>query len=333
MSRVVLGVDGGGTATHAILADESGRVLGTSVSGPSNWEVVGIGGSGAALRAAVIGALGAAELGLEAIEAAVFGLAGVDWPSDVARLAFAIDPLQIPGRREIVNDAFVALRAGASRSWGVVVIAGTGTIAAGRNPAGETYRTLGLGPVYGDVGSANDVSVEAVRAVAAAYTGRGPSTALSDRMCRHLGVASAAEVLEKVSRGEHGGRIEDQVEGFASVVIEAANDGDLVARGILEQAGAALGQSAVLVARRLEMLELDVEIVLAGGLITGATRFVSDPLEVVVGREAARARFVHLSTPAAAGSALMALELLGIDPSPEATERLRREAADTLEEP
>lgn len=333
MSRVVLGVDGGGTRTHAILADEAGHVLGSSMSGPSNWEVVGIGGSGAAMRVAVVGALGAARLEPGEIEAAVFGLAGVDWPSDVARLAFAIDPLEIRGRREILNDAFVALRAGASRSWGVVVIAGTGTIAAGRNPAGETYRTLGLGPVYGDVGSANDVSVEAVRAVAAAYTGRGPSTALSDRMCRHLGLASVAEALERVSRSEHGGRIEDEVEGFASVVIEAANDGDLVARGILEQAGAALGRSAVLVARTLGMLELDVEIVLAGGLITGATRFVSDPLEVVVGRVATRARFVHLSTPAAAGSALMALELLGIDPVPEATERLRREAAASLEEP
>lgn len=299
MSHIVLGVDGGGTRTYAILADESGHVLGASVNGPSNWELVGIGGAGAALRVALVGALGVAGLEREAIGSAVFGLAGVDWPSDVARVAFAIDPLGLPGPREIVNDSFVALRAGASRSWGVVVIAGTGTIAAGRNPAGETYRTLGLGPVYGDVGSANDVSVEAVRAVAAAYTGRGPSTALSELMCRHVGRASVAEVLEKVSRSEHGGRIEDEVEGFASVVIEAANGGDLVARGILEAAGASLGESAVLVARRLGMLDLDLEIVLAGGLITGATRFVSDPLEVVVGRKAARARFVHLSAPAA----------------------------------
>jgi N-acetylglucosamine kinase-like BadF-type ATPase len=333
VSHVVLGVDGGGTRTYAILADETGRVLGSSVTGPSNWELVGIGGAGAALRVALVGALGVVGLETSAIEASVFGLAGVDWPSDVQRLAFAIDPLDVPGPREVVNDSFVALRAGASRPWGVVVIAGTGTVAAGRNPAGETYRTLGLGAVYGDVGSANDVSVEAVGAVAAAYTGRGPSTALSDLMCRHLGRASVAEVLEQVSRSEHGGRIEDEVEGFAPVVIEAANDGDLVARGILERAGAALGGSAVLVVRRLGMLDLDVEIVLAGGLITGASRFVSDPFEVVVGREAPRARFVRLSTPAAVGSTLMALELLGIEPAPETSERLRDEASELLEHP
>jgi N-acetylglucosamine kinase-like BadF-type ATPase len=327
---VVLGVDGGGTKTHAVVADEQGSLLGSALAGPSNWEVVGIGGTGAALRVAVMEALEAAGVAPEAVEASVFGLAGVDWPSDLERLRFAIEPLGLRGPRELVNDSFVALRAGASRPWGVVVIAGTGAVAAGRNRAGEVFRTLGLGAVYGDFGSANDVSVEAVRVVADAYTGRGPSTALGELLCRHLGLGTVAEVLERLSRREHGGRIEDDLEGLAPVVIEAANGGDLIARDILERAGAGLGASAVLVARTLRMLDTDLEIVLAGALITGASRFVSDPFEVAVRREAPSCRFVHLHAPPAVGAALMALEFLGRSPGEDARGRLSAAAACAL---
>lgn len=177
---VVLGVDGGGTKTHVLAVDERGEVLGAAVNGPSNWELVGLGGTGAALRVAVAEALQQANLEPEDIDASVFGLAGVDWPADLELLGFAIDPLGIGGPRQIVNDAFVALRAGARHAWGVVVIAGSGSVAAGRSPEGEVFRTLGLGRMYGDFGSATDVSEEAVLAVARAYTGRGPGTALTD---------------------------------------------------------------------------------------------------------------------------------------------------------
>lgn len=327
---VVLGVDGGGTKTHALVVDSDGRVLGGSVNGPSNWEVVGIGGTGAALRVAVMAALDVAGLTPDEVEASAFGLAGVDWPSDVGRLAFAIDPLGLGGPRSVVNDSFVALRAGVSRSSGVVVIAGTGSVAAGRNPAGETYRTLGLGSLYGDFGSANDVSVESIRAIADAYTGRGPATQLVELMCTHLGCRTIDEVLERVSRREHGGRIEDEVENFAPLVIRAANAGDLVARDILERAGAGLGESAKLVIRKLGLADTEFEVVLSGGLVTGASRFVSDPFEVAVRKVAPRARFVHLDVPPAVGAALMALELLGSEPSPEIRSRIRREAKAAL---
>jgi N-acetylglucosamine kinase-like BadF-type ATPase len=327
---LVLGVDGGGTRTQALIVEDGGRVLAGAMSGPSNWEVVGLGGTGAALRAAVGEALEAAGISPESIEASVFGLAGVDWPSDVERLGFAIEPLGLGGTSTVMNDAFVALRAGASQAWGVVVIAGTGTVTAGRNPAGEVFRTLGLGTPYGDFGSANDVSVAAVRAVADAHTGRGPSTGLCDRMCEYLGVETIAEALERVSRRDHGGRIEDEVQDFAPVVIAAANGGDLVARDILDRAGNALGEAALLVARRLGMLDLPFEIVLSGGLITGASRFVSDPFEVIVRRATTGVRFVHLDVPPAVGSALMALELLGAESGEEVRSRLSSDAVAVL---
>ena len=131
----------------------------------------------------------------------MFGLAGVDWPSDVPRLERAFEPIGLGVPPAIVNDSFIALRAGVRAPWGVVVIAGTGIVAAGRNSAGETFRTLGLGRLLGDEGSATDVGEEALRAVARAYVGRGPATALCEGLCELMGAATVAQLLEEYSRG------------------------------------------------------------------------------------------------------------------------------------
>jgi len=151
----VLGVDGGGTKTHAVVADESGRVLGLSIRGPSNWEEVGLPRAADALERAVTTALGEGYVDAADLAASVFGLAGVDWKSDELRIETVLRPLRLSGSVEIVNDAQVALRAGTSKPEGVVVIAGTGSVVAGRNSDGQTFRTLGLGPYFGDYVVAN----------------------------------------------------------------------------------------------------------------------------------------------------------------------------------
>src|SRR5437870_4222593 len=142
---VVLGVEGGGSHTHAVVADAEGRVLGAGGSDdPSNWEDVGIGAASAAIRAVVREALDGARRHPGDVEAAVFGLAGVDFPIDEQRLSGIPDAIGLTGRTSILNDGFVAMRAGTDDRFGVVVVAGTGSVVAGRNPAGEVFRTLGM---------------------------------------------------------------------------------------------------------------------------------------------------------------------------------------------
>jgi N-acetylglucosamine kinase-like BadF-type ATPase len=168
--RAVLGVDGGGSKTHALVADEHGETLGFASSGRSNWEDTGLKAAGLALEVAITGALSDAGVRPRDLAASAFGLAGLDWDGDRPMLAALVDPLGLGGPRRLDNDSFIALRAGTSQPFGVVVIAGTGTVAAGRDPAGRSFRTFGLDPMYGDFGSATDVAEEAVHAVADAYT-------------------------------------------------------------------------------------------------------------------------------------------------------------------
>src|SRR5262249_19204562 len=83
---IVAGVDGGGTKTAAVVCDGGGRVLGYARAGTGNWEIVGVDGALAAVTGALDGALAAADLGRDDLEAAAFALAGVDWPSDIGML-------------------------------------------------------------------------------------------------------------------------------------------------------------------------------------------------------------------------------------------------------
>jgi len=295
---VVLGVDGGGTKTHAVLADETGRVLGAGSSGPSNWEMVGLRGAGDAIGDALDRAL--AESGVErgAIEAATFGLAGVDWPSDVPRVESALEALNMRMPQQVVNDSFIALRAGTREPWGAVVIAGTGTVAAGRNREGDSFRTLGLGRNLGDVGSASDVSEEAMRAVALAYVGRGRETSLSEQLCGLTGTETVAQMLEEWSRGG------EQQMNAAPLVLSCAQAGDQVAQAIVEWAGNELGSAVGAVVRRLEMEDEPYELVLAGGLFRGK----SELLEETISRCVPSAHLVRLRSEPVVGAVLMALD-------------------------
>lgn len=306
----VLGVDGGGTKTHVVVADHMGEVLGAAVDGPSNWEDVGPAAAAATISAAADVALGHAGLDRADLAASTFGLAGVDWPSDVERLEAVIGQLGFGGPRRIMNDSFIALRAGSSHPWGVVLISGTGTIAAGRNAAGEEFRTLGLGPMFGDWGGVVDVSEAAVRAVADQYTGRGPSTILTELLCERDGVDTAGELLERISRPATT-PIDPQAENVAPLVLAATERGDLVARDILERVGHALGESAALVARRLSMQQEEFELVLAGKLFRTPNRYLDDALETRVIRVAPGAAMARLEAPPVLGALLTAMELGG----------------------
>jgi N-acetylglucosamine kinase-like BadF-type ATPase len=314
--RAVLGVDGGGSKTHALVADERGEVLGFFSSGRSNWEDTGLEAAGAALAEAIGGALAAAQVPPGALAASAFGLAGLDWDPDRPMLGALLDPLGLAGPRRLENDSFIALRAGASRPFGVVVIAGTGHVAAGRDPAGRTVRTLGLGPMYGDFGSATDVAEEAVRAVADAYTGRGPATSLSRLLPPLAGCASAEQLLQRLSRGLV------PLPEAAPLVLQEAEAGDPACRQIVLHAGASLGESAAVVARRLGLGGQRFELVLAGGLFRSRNRLLEGALVDTMARQAPQAVPVHLTCRPVVGAALDALDLAGLPTDPGVRDRM-----------
>jgi N-acetylglucosamine kinase-like BadF-type ATPase len=301
----VLGVEGGGSHCHAVLADTDGRVLGIGANqDPANWDDVGIEAAAGAIRSCVREALRAAGLEPGGVGASLFALAGVDFPMDEHLLAGIPSAIGIAGPSRIVNDAFASLRAGTDQAWGVVVVAGTGSVVAGRNIAGEEFRTLGMGPLLGDSGSASEVSEAAVTAVANAYTGRGPETELTGLLCERSGVGSVVEFLEAASR------VRIDTTTFSPEVVHAAERGDTVARSILSEAGRSLGETAAHVVRRLGMEVDPFDLVLAGGMFRADTRYLVDGLEAVVRPVAPDVRLQPLVDPPVVGAVLMAIDAI-----------------------
>ena len=321
---IVLGLDGGGTKTHVVLADETGGLLGAATGSAANWEDVGLEAAAGAVRAVVLEALQTAGIEPGAVDGGVFGLAGTDWPTDVERLGAIPASLGLGGTQEVVNDSFVALRAGANHPWGIAIVAGSGSVVGGRNEAGDEFRTLGLGPLFGDFGGAAEIGDEGVLAVATAYTGLAPATSLTERFMEAMGRGSVEDLLEFLSRQS------PETARLAPVVLRAAEEGDAVARSIAERAGSSLGANAGLVARKLGMQEQTFEVVLSGGVLRAANRLLEQALKKELRRSAPAAFPVRLEVPPVVGAALRALENLGEAPTGAEHLRLSMEAMQAL---
>jgi len=132
--------------------------------------------------------------------------------------------------------------------------------------------------MYGDFGSATDVAEEAVRAVADAWTGRGPATSLSRLLPALAGCGGPAELLQALSRGLAA------LPAAAPLVLAEAEAGDPAAQAIVHRAGTSLGQAAALVAGRLDLGQAPFEVVMAGGLFAGRSRLLETTLVEILHR-------------------------------------------------
>ncbi|MGI6367042.1 MAG: BadF/BadG/BcrA/BcrD ATPase family protein [Anaerolineae bacterium] len=325
-SNLYLGIDAGGTKTHALIADDEGQVRGLGHAGTGNWEGVGLEGARAAYETALTEALAQAEISVGQLSAAGYGLAGFDWPSDTARLQPVVQSLGVPGPWVLVNDTDVALRAGTDDGVGVVIISGTGTTVAGCNAAGERWRTFGCGEDLGDTGGAGGLARLGLRAVARAYTGAGPDTLLTDLYVQHYQAESAIALLESFVREQvprPSGRL-------APLIFEAARQGDRAAQDVIRHVGREQGLNAAAIIRKLGMQAASFAIVLAGGVFRSRSQLLVEAIMEPVRAVAAGAFPRTLEAPPVVGGVLLAMEAAGSRPSLDLQQRLAREASQRL---
>jgi N-acetylglucosamine kinase-like BadF-type ATPase len=256
----VLGIDAGGTKTVCLLADEHGQVLAEARRGGANLQAAGELEVEKVLHDVMEEALGNRDIVPNAI---CLGIAGVDRPDDSAVVRAIMRRIGYKARVLVVNDALVALEAGAPGQPGVVVISGTGSISYGRNAAGEAARSGGWGYVLGDEGSGYWIGRAALRAVLRESDRRGPKTALSSLLLQHFGVAQAQGLIHEVY---HTNLKPSAIGSLAQCVQAAFSQGDAVAIGILRGAADELEASALSVARRLDLVGRPFSFILAGGI-------------------------------------------------------------------
>jgi len=302
--RYVLGVDAGASKTLALVAEETGVIRGLGRAGPGNHQTVGLENAIAAIRSACMEAFFQASVQAP-VKVGVFGLAGADLPEDFSLLTQAMERLALAQKVRVENDAMVALRAGTSRSWGVVVVCGTGFNAAGIAPNGRTFRLPGLGWISGDWGGGWDIAREAIRTVARAWDGRGSPTLLTPLILEFFGVTSVEALISALY---HRRLPEEKILEIVPLVFEAAWQGDVAAQSILIRLGEEVGIAAGTVIRKLGLERTDVEVILAGGVFKGKGPLLLDTIIQTVHKAAPNARIVLPKYAPVVGALLLALE-------------------------
>lgn len=299
----VLGVDGGGTKTRAVIVDSRQKVLGEGIAGPSNPLRVGISDAAKAVRDATERACQDAGVRRVDIVAAEIGLAGVKRADLRERMRAAISELGIKSF-EVVTDADIALYGATEGKPGLVIIAGTGSICCGVNARGRHACAGGWGPVAGDEGSGSWVARRGLQAVARANDGRSRKTSLVEAACEYFNVAKTEDLSTAVYAPN---MTNNQIAGFGRHVIDAAKRRDVVAREIVEDAGRELGFAANAVIRKLKMERERFQIAYVGGVFAAGS-LILDPLREEIEKVARRAFLAPPVLAPAEAAARMACE-------------------------
>ena len=275
MDEILIGVNGGGSKTRALVADREGRILGAGHAASSNYHAVGIDRAldrvGEALAAAwdqasgAAAGAGAADPGRGAVRACAggFGLAGVNRPGDREVLERAIRGRAFaPERFEVVNDVELLLEAGTGQGWGIALVGGTGSIGYGKSPAGQRARAGGWGYILGDEGSGYSIALGALRLATQTADGRADAHRVLEAVLAHWGLDEAEQLLGTVYRPD---MTIAEIAGLTSRVVPLAEAGDPAATALIDRAAAAM---AALVDAVADALALGpAPLAMAGGVL------------------------------------------------------------------
>jgi glucosamine kinase len=259
---IFLGIDGGGTRTSCLIGDET-SVLGSGSAGASNVLRIGEAVARAALVEAIRQACDAARIDAAQISRTCVGVAGAA-RHEVAEVVRRIVAETVSGQIEIVGDMVIALHAAFGAGPGIVVIAGTGSIAYGRNKAGKVARAGGWGFAISDEGSGHWIGRAAV------------SAAL--RAADESDVSSLLQAIMKVWKVENRDALVTATNAspapdFAALfpaVLAAANGGDSLAASVLRRAGSELAALTKIVLGRLFSDADTVPVAMSGGVFANS---------------------------------------------------------------
>lgn len=303
--NIFLGFDGGGTKTDCVLLDPEGAIAGVGRGGPANPLRTDFNSAFSSLRDAASEALAAATVSPEEIAGVCAGLAGAGLATVARRCADFLAQEFPRAAVHVVPDYEIALEAAVGAGPGIVLIAGTGSVAYGRNALGETARAGGYGPWVGDEGSAFEVGRRAVGALARARDLDAPVTMLAEMIPAALNCPDWDELTMRIME-----RPDEVFPRLFPAVAAAANAEDSAAKEILFTSAIGLGNLAMIVIRRLGMKNEEFQLVKCGGVF-GHSRLLDSLLDSVLASGALHAKISRLEISPAMGAARMAARLAG----------------------
>jgi glucosamine kinase len=264
MQSFVVGVDGGGTKTRALLADEHGSQIGEALGAGSAARPNEIERSAGVIAGVVRDLMENAGKGEQRPRVLCVGVAGVGRAPEREALIEALTLQEIADEIVVETDMAIALDDAFGDGPGVLLIAGTGSAAFGRGPAGATARCGGWGPVIGDEGGGAWLGRRVLSVVSAASDGREPETALTGAVLTATESSEASDLVRWAAAATPA-----TLATLAPVVLQVADTGDLRANAIVSMAVEELALHIRALARQLFVDErASVPVALTGGLLS-----------------------------------------------------------------
>ncbi len=299
----VIGIDGGGTKSTLVVLDKDGTEIGQAVGGPTNLSAQPAEVIHQTLSYLILGAIEKHGLQIDRCTCLCIGTAGAARPHQEQMIRRIIEDIGIKGRIIVKTDAHIALVAGTGKEEGIMLIAGTGSIAYGSTLDGRNHRAGGWGHIIGDEGSGYHIGTKALNAALRCFDGRGQDTMLLTMLLEELNLDSADQLVGWVYSGDFS---KSKIASLAKVVDTAHKKGDHVATSILREAANELFLLVDAVTRRLDFTDKATSLV-TGGSVLLKNHFVFKEFSQQISMHFPQVEITKLKRDAAYGAAQISI--------------------------
>ncbi|HXB60695.1 MAG TPA: BadF/BadG/BcrA/BcrD ATPase family protein [Candidatus Acidoferrales bacterium] len=297
-----LGIDQGGTKTVAIVADDDGRILGRGFGAGACHFFDGLPKAMAAVETAVQQALTQAGLALGDLRAVSAGMAGANWPEEIAALETGLRKLLSVTDVRVCNDCVIALRGGTASPRCAVICAGTGLNVAARLTAAPVF-------VYNNYiedmdQGARALGARALQAIFLSEIGALPSTTLTETALAFFGLDRVERLLLAYQRQQ----LSKPVQAFSPLLFAAAEKSDRVALDILYQFALSISRYPIAAIQKHGAHQAEIDIVLSGGLFKVKGTLLAETIATEIHRVAPAARVLEAEYEPVVGAILQLLD-------------------------
>lgn len=309
MDKYVIGVDGGGTKSEAVLVDRTGTIIAYAKGGSTNYQALGAERLKVELTNLIQKLLRGTNVSTNKILWLFLGLAGAGRKSDQEAIKKLFNETDFKGKISVDSDAIIALAGAFGGRPGIILISGTGAICFGKNADGNIIRSGGWGYLLEDEGSGYYIGRHAILAALKDFDGRGEKTSLRKILELKYHLNSIDEIIPKIYQNKLD-RI--AIADLAPLVFEQAKQDDSISQKIIKQAGKELGKLAKAVAIRLGFTDEKVKVALIGSIFNQREMLINE-----INKELFEISWdVETTVPIyhpPIGAAILALEQSGID--------------------
>jgi len=303
-AQYVLGVDGGGTKSIAIVADLQGNVLGAGRAG--NCDIYNNDAAVDEVERAVLHACAEALIDRSEIGAAVYSLAGCDWPEDFSHWETRLAPRGLGQTIRVVNDAVGALSSDVPEGNALFIICGTGAATGSRNEKGDVWHSSFWQLAQGG----HELSHKVLNLVYRSELGIDPPTTLAPRVLAHFRMSSVEQLLHTFT-----GREQEKpayMAGLVPLLFEEAEAGDAAARALIESHADALAEVAIAAARKVDIVGKPINLLLAGGVFRNPSPLMRERIIDKLHQAMPQITVIPSRSEPVKGAVTIALQMAGV---------------------